>query len=173
MLLALPAAAFAIDTPAARGWIPPLTVDVFTATLHSLAGGRWAIAAAAVAGAALVAARADRWKAVLLISWLVVPLATAAALSIGHPAFVDRYLIGVVPAASLCAAYLLTRVPRWWGAAAVVAACAWALGPVADWYRSPFSEDWRAAAAYVDTSRAEGDHLTVTTDWLAPWRAIT
>ena len=103
----------------------------------------------------------------LLIGWLVVPLATAAALSIGHPAFAARYLISVVPAASLCAAYLLTRVPGWWGAAAVVVACAWALGPVADWYRSPFWEDWRAAAAYVDTSRAEGDHLTVTTDWLA------
>ena len=73
-----------------------------------------------------------------------------------------RYLIGVVPAASLCGAYLLTRIPRWWGAAAVVAACVWAVGPVADWYRSPFSEDWRAAGAYVDTNRAKGDHLTVT-----------
>ena len=103
----------------------------------------------------------------LLIGWLVVPLATAAALSIGHPVFLDRYLISVVPAASLCAAYLLTRAPGWWGVAAVVAACAWALGPVADWYRSPFSEDWRAAGAYVDTRRAEGEHLAVTTDWLA------
>ena len=167
VLLALPAAAFAISAPAVRGWIPPLTVDVFAATLHSLAGGRWAVAAAAVAGAALAAASADRWKAVLLISWIAVPLATAAALSVGHPSFLDRYLIGIVPAASLCAAYLLTRAPGWWGVLAVVAACAWALGPVADWYRSPFSEDWRAAAAYVDTRRAEGEHLTVTTDWLA------
>jgi hypothetical protein len=105
---------------------------------------------------------------VLLISWLIVPLATAAALSIGHPVFVGRYLISVVPAVSLCAAYLLTRAPKWWGAAAVVAASAWALGPVADWYRSPFLEDWRAAAAYIDTSRAEGDHLTVAHDFLAP-----
>ena len=31
---------------------------------------------------------------------------------------------------------------------------------------APSEEDWRAAAAYVDTSRAESDHLTVTTDWL-------
>ena len=166
VLLALPAAAFAIDMSPARGFIPPLTLDGFTAELHLLAGGRWAIAAAAVAGAVLAAARVDRWKALLLLGWLVVPLAATAALSIGHPSFIARYLICVVPAASLCGAYLLTRIPRWWGAAAVVATCAWALGPVADWYRSPFSEDWRAAAAYVDTSRAESDHLTVTTDWL-------
>ena len=166
VLLALPAAAFAIDMSTARGFIPPLTLDGFTAELHLLAGGRWAVAAAAVAGAVLVAARVDRWKAVLLIGWLVVPIATTAALSISHPSFIARYLIGVVPAASLCGAYLLTRTPRWWSAAAVVATCAWALGPVADWYRSPFSEDWRAAAAYVDTRRAESDHLTVTSDWL-------
>lgn len=166
VLLALPAAAFAIDTSPVRGFIPPLTLDGFTATLHSLAGGRWAIAAAAIAGAVLIAARVERWKAVLLISWLIVPLATTAALSIGHPSFIARYLICVVPAASLCAAYLLTRIPRWWGATAVVATCAWALGPVADWYRSPFSEDWRAAAAYVDTRRAKGEHLVVTSDWL-------
>ena len=166
VLLALPAAAFAIDTSAAQGFIPPLTLDSVTATLHSLAGERWAIAAAAGAGAALAAARMERWKAVLLIGWLVVPVATTAALSIGHPSFIARFLIVVVPAASLCAAYLLTRLPRWWGGAAVVVMCAWALGPVANWYRAPPLEDWRAAAAYVDRSRADGEHLFITTDWL-------
>ena len=166
VLLALPAAAFAIDMSANQGFIAPLTLGGVTATLHSLAGDRWAIAAAAVAGAALAAAMLGRWKAALLISWLLVPVATTAALSIGHPSFIARYLIGAVPAASLCGAYLLTRIPGWWGAAAVVAACAWALGPVADWYRSPPLEDWRAAANYVDTRRAAGDHLIVTTDWL-------
>lgn len=166
VLLALPAAAFAIDMSANQGFIPRLSLDGITATLHSLAGGRWAIAAAAVAGAALAAARLERWKAMLLVCWLLVPIATTAALSIAHPSFIDRYLIEVVPAASLCVAYLLTRIPRWSGAAAVGAACALALGPVVDWYRSPPYEDWRGAAAYVDTSRAHGDHLFVTTDWL-------
>jgi len=166
VLLALPAAAFAIEMSAAQGFVPPLTLDGVTGTLHALAGGRWAIAAAAVAGAAMAAARLDRWKAVLLIGWLLVPVAITAAVSIGHPSFIARFLIVVVPAASLCAAYLLTRIPRWWGGAAVVAMCAWALGPVANWYQAPPYEDWRAAADYVDRSRADGEHLVITTNWL-------
>jgi len=168
VLLALPATAFAMTTQTQRGWIPPLTGDVLKDTVHSLAGGRWAIAAVALAGAGLVAMRADRWKAVLVIGWLGLPLATATALSLGdHAAFIGRYLISVVPAVSLCAAYLLTRAPAWWGAALVLAACLWSLGPVAALYRSQTFEDWRAAAAYVDTRRADGEHLAVTTDFLA------
>ena len=166
-LLALPSAAFAMRRQEGPTFIPPLSRDVFASTVHSLAGGRWVIALVAFVGAVLLAARAERWKGVLVVGWLALPLVAAAAVSTRHPMFLDRYLIVVVPAVSLCAAYLLSQAPGWWGAVAVAAVCLWALGPVVQWYRAPFPEDWRSAAAYVDTNRANGDHLLVTSDFLA------
>lgn len=94
--------------------------------------------------------------------------AVPGALSLsGHPAFYDRYLIGAVPAMCLCAAYLLTRPSARWGGVTVAIACVWSLGPVADWYQSRTWEDWRAAAAYVDASRARGDHVAVSSEFVA------
>jgi mannosyltransferase len=166
-LLMLPALEFAVNGDFGQiGWIPPLSGDGVTGALRALTGQSVVLLLLTLVGLVLLVVRAcrdrsGRWQAVLVASWLVVPIAVCAGLSVFKPLFVDRYLIVVVPAASLCAAYVIARVGQWRGIAVLAVAVAWGSGAVLDWYRSPFQEDWRAASAYVDANRQPGEHLLV------------
>jgi mannosyltransferase len=97
-------------------------------------------------GAAMIA-RARRWPALLVLSWLAIPVVLAVIESfVGPSIFVPRNLLIVLPAVALLLAWGLTRLPLGWLVLmAIVALRALQLGP--SYGVSP--EDWRGATAYV------------------------
>jgi mannosyltransferase len=116
------------------------------------------IAAAAVVLRAVRGGR-DAWGPLLLLSWLVVPVALAWLESlVGQPIFLPRNLLVSLPAAALLVAWVTVGgpVPRpvgWALVAAVIALRALQLAPSYD--TSP--ENWKAASAYVVAHAGPGD----------------
>jgi mannosyltransferase len=165
LAIALPAVNFVLYHDTGQvGWIPELEYAYVKDVLYEVSGeSRLAlvVAAAAVLALAAGAARAgsDAWRHVLVISWLLVPLALALAISYFKPMLVDRYLIVGVPALALATAYAASRLGRWGGTAALVVLLFVSLGHVRDWYGSLIEQDWRAAVQYADREKKPTDQL--------------
>jgi mannosyltransferase len=111
--------------------------------------------AALLVAAGVVVGRRRRWGPVLVLSWLVVPLAFAVVESfVGTSIFVPRNLVMVLPAVALLLGWALTRVKVGWPLlAAIIALRALQLGPA--YGVSP--ENWRAATSYVLARSRAGD----------------
>jgi mannosyltransferase len=108
-----------------------------------------------LAAAGAIVARGRRWPALLVLSWLVVPVVIALVESfVGSAIFVPRNLLIVLPAVALMLAWGLTRVTAGWLVlSAVIALRALQLAPA--YGVSP--EDWRGATAYVMARTERGD----------------
>lgn len=65
--------------------------------------------------------RAARWKAALVVVWLVAPLVATLLASIAQPAFEARYILAAAPAMALAIGAGLVSLPR--RLAYVLAAC--------------------------------------------------
>ena len=65
--------------------------------------------------------RAARWKAALVVVWLVAPLVSTLLASIAQPAFEARYILAAAPAMALAIGAGLVSLPR--RLAYVLAAC--------------------------------------------------
>jgi mannosyltransferase len=102
-----------------------------------------------------IIARERRRPQLLVIAWLVIPLALAAIESfVGPSIFVPRNLLIVLPAAALLLGWGLSRFSAGWAVlAALLALRALQLAPA--YGVSP--EDWRGATAYVMRSVRPGD----------------
>jgi len=111
------------------------------------------VALLAIAAARVV--RARRWEAILVLSWLVVPVALMWLESlVGQSIFTPRNLLVALPAAALLLGWLLTETRFGWPALVVlIAARALVLAP--SYGTSP--ENWRAATSYVLHARRSGD----------------
>jgi mannosyltransferase len=93
---------------------------------------------------------AMRWAGILLVSWLAVPVLAVTAVSFVKPLFVIRYLIWLLPAASMLVALGIAALPRpAWRAAALVAIVVLMANQTIGWYGSSPRPDWRDAAAWV------------------------
>jgi mannosyltransferase len=106
---------------------------------------------AALAVIAVAVARTKSWQPMLILSWLLVPVAAAYVESlVGQSIFVPRYLLMCIPAVSLLLAWGITRrgVPPPLAASALAALLALRALQLAPSYGvSP--ENWRAATDYV------------------------
>ncbi len=131
---------------AARGLTGGRGMNVVAYTLAVLAG-LWALARqGAKAGSPLLRDR-PTWTLVLPLLWLVLPLAITVVVSLtAKPLLEARFLIVVVPALVLVAAYGLCRL-RWRSVAVVLTAALLAVSVdgLSIWYRGQMFEDWRAA----------------------------
>lgn len=142
-------------------WIPPLDRDDLQKFVVDFGGGiPWTLAlyAALVAlGLALPgpSARRPGYRAWLLLTWLIVPIGLALAISIFKPVFMPRYLLGTLPALCLLAGIGLARLPRPLALAGLAANLALTLSLFQGGrYHARPVEEWREAAAYA-TQRAE------------------
>jgi uncharacterized membrane protein len=103
----------------------------------------------------LVTARvpgAERWKTVLLGTWLVAPVALGLLASLARPAFDAGYALAAVPALALLVAAGVVSQQRWVAVGLVALLGASAAFRLTEWYTGPSAQDWRGA---VDRIRAE------------------
>ncbi len=117
-------------------------------------------ATAQTAASWLPAARSSTaWRPVLVLLWVVLPLAvTTLATYAAKPLLEARFLIVVVPGLVLLAAHGLCRLPWRLVAGVLLAALVLvSLSGVRTWHRGPVLEDWRAAVpAAIERAGADG-----------------
>jgi hypothetical protein len=102
-------------------WIP-------TPTPYRVAVGMWdwasrnpIVVLAAAVGVVQLFRQATRWKAALVVVWLVAPLAATLLASISQPAFEARYVLVAMPAFALAIGFGVAALPRRWAIALGVA----------------------------------------------------
>ena len=141
-------------------WVAPFSLSTATGELTTLAGGT--ILAVAIALAVLVIVR--RWRdpsVTLILTWLVVPVAILLAVSVLKPLLISRWVIVVIPAASLvlavAAVALGRRVPILVGI--ITFALVLAAMPGVAVLHTAQRDDWRAAAAWLVDKAEPGDQI--------------
>ena len=103
--------------------------------------------------------RAPEAEAVLVLSWLVVPVGLMLVLSlVGHSIFQARYALVSLPAVSMLIAWALSALPlpRAVAASALIAVVALRALALAPSYGTS-TEEWRAAARFVATAARPAD----------------
>ncbi|MFB3815577.1 MAG: glycosyltransferase family 39 protein [Terriglobales bacterium] len=103
----------------------------------------------------------ERQSYILLLAWLVVPVAIALLVSLVRPVFLPRYLIVCLPALVLLVAAGFASFRERWMAAPVLALTLWfAIVGLRSYYREDFDltrEDFRGVAQYVAAHAQPGD----------------
>jgi mannosyltransferase len=156
-------------------WVPPLGRDLLRQSVEALAGNMTmfvllVLAALVVLGGLVATLRRDRgpseeaWRLALPLCWLAIPPVLLGIVCVVQDTWVDRYLIGIVPAFGVVAGVAVSVLRARAGTVAAVAlAAVLALGalratageshPVAN------GEDLRGAAALVSARSQPGDQL--------------
>jgi len=101
----------------------------------------------------------ERWHYLFVSAWILVPMATAAVVSVLiKPVFVDRYLIASVPPLALLAGAGMARVRPQWLCVPVLLVCLYGSARcLKGWYCTDEWDDWRSATTYVLSQARTGD----------------
>jgi mannosyltransferase len=177
-VLWLPIASFIANGDTNRtSWVQPLGLDLLRQSVEALAGdlGMFLIlvvAALVVFGGLVAALRRDgrlalseeAWRLALPLCWVAIPPFLLGVICVAQETWVDRYLIGIVPAFGVLAGVAVTVLRARFGtvAAGVLAAVLLAGALVAaagEPHPSSQGEDLRGAAAYVSAQTRPGDAL--------------
>ncbi len=172
----LPLAAFmAAGDHNRTSWVGPLGIDVLRQTVEALAGDLTMFIILVVAAVIVAAGLAstlwrDRalsetgWRLALPLCWVVLPPVLLGIICLAQDTWVDRYLIGIVPAFGVLAGVAVTVVRD--RAGTVVAAVLAAVVGVGALHAAgrqphpnPSGEDLRGAAALVAARTRPGDAL--------------
>jgi uncharacterized membrane protein len=148
-------------------WIPPpglksekqVVLALTSAGFEPNLRPTWAAGALAVVTVLLLLMAATRrplpWGVRLGLAWLLVPVALMWLWSlVGQSIFTPRNLLVSLPAVALVLGWVLTRTRIGWAAFALVLALR-VVALIPSYGTSP--EDWKAATAYVTTSKLPGD----------------
>ena len=170
ILLLLPAGIYLLHVPQSPvGWVPKASLSQAREVLYSLTLTKercvpylllWAIALwCALRGGA------PAWNYRLALSWLVTPLAVAAAAGFVQSLWVPRFLAICLPASMLLAAAGMAQVMRWsrlGGAAILLLLMIESASAIRSYERHPqLSVDWRGAIQYLLPRLEPGDRLVV------------
>lgn len=143
----------------ASSQVEGIPATVLAVPLGIATTGLWALGAA-ITGRRLHDHQRDiqTWAYALLLSWLLLPPLVASIVSVlVHPVLQDRYLLTSVPAASMLAGAVVTRLPGRALAGGLLACSVLARGYVLrPGYGVPV-ENWQAVASYVSASTRAGD----------------
>jgi hypothetical protein len=103
---------------------------------------------------------------VFLVTWLLLPIATAYVISLVQPVFEPRYLIVCLPPLLLltASATAAPSAPVIRNLAGVLLA-GFSLVALNDWYRRPVGQDWRGATRHVLASAQDGDAVKFYPSW--------
>jgi mannosyltransferase len=162
-------------------WIKPTTVAAVQNTFEMFAGGTGYLLLAAIVASAFAFraalgawARSGRgieaWRYTLPFTWLFVPVIGMLVISTETPLFVDRYMIGALPALVILTAVGITAMRPWQLAAGFLVALVVLNGVVlVNWLGSDTAtahtgvprEDWRGAVGYVLAHAVAGDAVAV------------
>lgn len=102
------------------------------------------------------------WRYAFLLSWMLIPIASAFMFSLVKPVFVPRYLITSLTPLVLLVAVGLSKIRNklLYGAAVCGIAC-FSVGAVYSDYYPKQKDDWRSAAKYVVNSSMKGDGIII------------
>jgi len=153
------------------GWLGAPSLHDLPGTFSGYAGSHWALAAVLVALAAcayaafrqgsvrsVAGALFDDRRVVLLVLWVVVPIAVPFVISIAvTPIYQFKYTIPAAVACYLLLALALDSLGAPWRAVAAVAVAVVFLSVTARYYGDFQTEDWRDATGYVSRRAAPGD----------------
>ncbi len=162
-------------------WITSTTWSRVRDTFEMFAGGTGLLLLAALVPCAFAFRAAWRtwshsgrgieaWRYALLITWLFVPVIGILLFSVVRPLFINRYMIGALPALVILVAAGVTAIRPWQLAAAFLAALVVLNGVVlVNWLGSDTTtahtgvprEDWRGAVAYVLAHANHDDAVVV------------
>jgi mannosyltransferase len=156
-------------------WVPPLGRDLVRQTVEALAGNLamfvvLVVATLVVFGALVATLRRDRapseeaWRLALPLCWVAIPPVLLGIVCIAQQSWVDRYLIGIVPAFGVVAGVAVSVLRARVGTVAAVAlAAVLALGALrataGESHPASMGEDLRGAAAFVAARTQPGDQL--------------
>jgi mannosyltransferase len=91
-----------------------------------------------------------RWHLAFVCSWLVLPPEMALVYTfVRSPLYVDRYLLGSLPALVLVAGYAIAQLSRRWATVALATLVVLSGVQIVTWYRAEPRENWRGAVAHV------------------------
>jgi mannosyltransferase len=175
-VLWLPLALFmALGDHNRTSWVPPLGRDLLRQTVERLAGDLTMFAlivvAALVVLGALAAARRtrdddaeERWHLALALCWLVVPPVLLGIICFAQQTWVDRYLIGILPAFGVVSGVAVGRLRAHVGMAAAAAlAAVLTVGAlhaaIGQPHPAPGGEDLRGAAFAMAARTQPGDAI--------------
>jgi hypothetical protein len=158
LIAAIPMIRFLVINHSRAAWIPPVTPEGLVSALISVAGGTaLGVALLVVVVPGMRRQLPAMWLPIL---WLVVPIVGILAMSLAiQPLWVDRYLIGVLPALVVVAAGAIKALPWRWAILSVLVALS--LVGVNNWYVSGTKDDWRGAAAYVEAQAQPTDGVII------------
>ena len=158
-----------VNSQHARGflWNPPRpdTVSQVMLPLVRLAGGSAiSLVFLAVASAAgLLLGGPPRWSKVLLLSWLLLPMAVLLTSSLTvQPIWLDRYLFVCLPPLTMLAASGIVQLRS--GpvmVAALALAAVLSSANLIGWFQGDPKEGWREAATYVRAQLRPGDDVLI------------
>jgi mannosyltransferase len=156
-------------------WVPPLGQDLVRRTVEALAGNMamflvLVLCALVVLGGLVAVLRRDRalseegWRLALPLCWVAIPPFLLGVICIAQETWVDRYLIGIVPAFGVLAGVAVTVLRARFGTLAAVAlTVVLALGAVraaaGESHPAVIGDDLRGAAALVTAQTRPGDQL--------------
>jgi mannosyltransferase len=154
-------------------WIPATNMGAVRQFFVSLAGndGIRLLALDAVAAALAIFAVWKDWRSrgrtkecwgrILVLAWLIVPVAAVLIVSVVRPIFLPRYMLPCLPAAVLIVAAGIAAVkPRMLAWIFTAAISIFSVLGVFSYYRQDFDlerDDWRAATSYVLNHALPGD----------------
>jgi mannosyltransferase len=148
-----------------HSWIPRPTIGNLFASLFDVTGGSIAFLLDAIIFAVVFAVWQTRgWHSPqrfvqFLLLWLFVPIVIVFAISLLHPIYDSRYLVGVIPAGSLLIANAVTRLPKWcWFLVALMLAAS-LRGLILQ--KNGDVQDWRQAVGTILSEARPGDAVVV------------
>jgi len=146
-------------------WIKYPTALYIYGQFLRLSGGPWAGAALLAGAGAAIALRSNLRTILVLLVWLVAPIAVALIVSwtTTTPIFLSRYVIGGLPALATLAAVGMAHLlssPQWWTrASAAVLLAGVMVGNLTSGPRP--RDDWRTIAGYLESRLTESDCVLV------------
>jgi 4-amino-4-deoxy-L-arabinose transferase-like glycosyltransferase len=171
-VLLLPLLAYLLRAPSHNlEWVAPLSTAQLESVLYSLTLSKArSLIYVAAWGFGLYAisrerTRDRRWRNLLVVLWLVLPIAFAAAVSVVRPMLVERYLAVCLPASMLLAARGVAALASWTRAAAIALLLLMVFNSasaIGFYYRHPeYDENWRAAILHVLDNVQPGDEIVI------------
>jgi mannosyltransferase len=156
-------------------WVPPIGRALVRQTVEALAGDMamfllLVVAALVVFGALVATLRRDRalsedaWRLALPLCWVAIPPVLLGIICLAQQTWVDRYLIGIVPAFGVVAGLAVSVLRERLGTVAAVAlAAVLALGALrataGESHPAVTGDDLRGAATFVAAHTQPDDRL--------------